>query len=195
MSRLYVANCTRQPQLVYFRLDFNEAGVPAHNRFQPAKQMTIPPGRQVPLGGDLHVNQIEDIIDQLSRYGLVASAEVPRLRKAAPFVFNLDQPVSADVIRTVSDINLGILTRQGAQRRAKAAVAVNETVTNAVANEFAQRGIDAEPTDQIDVAFEQQEQSEAGEKLVAEGFRVRPEGTPGSTPAPTARKFNRRRKS
>lgn len=173
MSRLYVANCTRQFQEIYYRLDYNNKGEPEANRnFQPAKRQTIPPGRQINLGGDLHMTQINDIVEQLKPYGLVGSVDVPRLKTMAPYVFNIDQAVTADVIRNVRNVNSGILIQQGKQQRARAAIIVNETVANVVSNEFAEAGVTKEPTQDVEVEFEQQDQSEAGEKLVEEGYRI-----------------------
>lgn len=183
MSRLFVANCTRQFQEVYYRLDFNDGGQPeANRRFQPAKRETIPPGRQICLGGDLHMTQIKDIIDQLKPYGLVGTVDVPRLNAIAPYVFDIDKPVSVSVINDVRNSNAGILIEQGRERRKKAAIVVNETVANVVGNEFASAGIAKEPTQEIEVEFEQEEQSEAGESRVAEGYRL-----DANAPAPVQR--------
>lgn len=173
MSRLFVANCTRQVQEVYYRLDFNADGAPEPNaRFQPAKRQTIPPGRQIVLGGDLHIKQIEDIVDQLAKYGAVGTLDVPRLKKVAPYVCNVDKSVPVDVIRNVMTVNAGVLTQQGRDRRKKAAIAVDDTVANVVNSQFAEAGIPKEADQSVEVEFEQEEQSEAGEKRVEEGYRI-----------------------
>lgn len=177
MVRLYIANTTKQTQIVCYRLDYGKTGElkDANRRFEPAKQQDIPPGRQVQIGGDFHANQIADIVDQLSKYGMVGVVDVPRLRgKVAPLVYNTDRPVPSSVMEKVRDSNASVLIQQGQERRKKAAVATNELVQNTVANSFAEKGIDAEPADRTDVVIEQQEQSEAGERRVEEGFHVVP---------------------
>jgi hypothetical protein len=180
MARLYIANTTRQEQVVCYRLDFNNDGSPIEaerSRFQPARQQNIPPGRQIPIGGDFHINQITDIVDQLKRYGLIGEMNVDQVissgeRKVVPYIFQIDRTVSAKSIKTIMDHNAAILIDDGQQRRAKAAVASSDLVQNAVASQFAEIGIDQAPTDKFEVGFEQLEQSEAGEKTIAEGYRM-----------------------
>ena len=192
MARLYIANVSRQTQIVCYRLDYNKRGEDnIDRRFQPAKQQDIPPGRQVQIGGDFHMNQITDIVDQLAKYGLIGVIDVPRMgRNVAPYVYNIDKPVPADVMKRVRDHNHGALIAQGKDRRQKAAVATNEIVQDTVAKQFAENGIDATPVDRTDIAFEQEEQSEAGEKRIEEGFHVAPGGKPGKGSKGTRRGKN-----
>ena len=65
--RLYIANPTQQKQVIAYRIDYDAAGnlKDTNRRFQPATQQEIQPGRQIQLGGDMHKNQIEDIISTL----------------------------------------------------------------------------------------------------------------------------------
>ena len=171
MVMLYVANCTKQYQEVHFRLDFNDSNHPNQN--SPAKKQTIPPGRQVALGGDLaHVSQADEIIKQLTAYGLVPASEIARLKAKAPYIYSRDTPVKPDQIRHVQNLNAGILMREGRLLREKAAIVVNETVADTVARQFAENGIDKEATQDVEVEFEQQDQSEAGEKRIEEGYRI-----------------------
>ena len=185
MSRLYIANPTKQTQVVCYRVDIDEAGErkDTNRRFQPARQQEIRPGQQIQLGSDFHIKQIEDIVDQLSTFGLIGVVDVPRLRAAdlsnmrrnvVPYIFNIDRAVPAEAIRKVIAHNSSILIDDGRQRRAKSAVASSEMVQHAVAQQFAENGIDDKPADQIAVSFEQEEQSEAGEKTIAEGYHVVP---------------------
>jgi hypothetical protein len=187
MARLFIANPTRQEQVICYRLDFNNQGdrmEADRTRFQPAKQQTVPPGRQVQLGGDFHPNQITDIIDQLKPYGLIGEVDVPRMeRKVVPYVYQIDRYVGHDTFRKVIAHNSGILIEDGKQRRAKAAVASSEIVQNAVANQFQEAGIEPPPIDQVEIGYEQLEQSEAGESTIAEGFRVDLKTTEPSQPA------------
>lgn len=201
--RLYVANCTRQNWQVQYRLDFNLQGEREPNaRFQPAKQQDIPPGRQVQLGGDMHITQIEAIVEQLAKFGLKGVVDVPGLRTASkrftpadigttPLIFNIDKPIPAEVMRQVQHVNSTILIEQGRMRRQRAAVAVNDLVQTKVANEFMAAGVDELPTDKIDVGYEQLEQSEAGESKIEEGYRV---GAGGAMPGKSAVKPSRKKR-
>lgn len=191
--KLYIANCTRQNMNLQYRMDYNTAGErESLSQFRPARQQDIPPGRQVQIGSDMHMNQIEDIVQQLVKYGLQGEVDVPNLKtsfkkldprsnKPTPMVFNIDRAVRAETIRHVMDLNAGILRAQGQVRRQQAAIATNELVQHKVANELAQNGIDQQPTDRIDITFEQLEQSEAGEPMIAEGYKIGADGqAPGA---------------
>lgn len=174
--KLYIANPTRQTQVICYRLDFNKNGERMEadrTRFQPAKQQDIPPGRQIQLGGDFHIHQIEDIVEQLKPFGIVGVVDVPRLgRQVVPYIFNIDVPVPAEAIRKVQNSNSAILIEDGKTRRAKAAVASNEIVQQTVEHNFRENGIDQKPSEKTTIGFEQLEQSEAGEKTIAEGYKV-----------------------
>lgn len=186
MAKLYVANPTRQRQVVCYRLDFNREGEREElRRFRPARQQDIEPGRQMPLGNDMHQAQITDIVEQLARYGMIGVVDVPRMSGRVTYVYNIDKPVPAEVLRKVIAHNEQVMIADGRDRRMRAAVATNEIVQSTVANHFAQQGIDQKPTDRTAVTFEQQEQSERGEKTIAEGYRVTPEAP--TRPRPKSR--------
>lgn len=202
--KLYIANCSRQNWTIQYRLDFNREGeLDQRRQFQPARQQEIPAGRQVMVHSpDLHMSQVDEIVNQLQRYGMKGVADVPNMRTTVkkfdpksmhptPLIFNVDKPVPADTMRLVQDINARIHTGQGQERRARAAVATNEVIQQRVANEFANAGMAEQPTDKIGVAFEQIEQSELGEKPIAEGYRV-DAAAPG--PAPKGKGAKARRK-
>lgn len=187
--RLFIANPTRQTQVVHYRLDLDEAGGRNPNsRFQPARQQEVRPGRQVQLGGDMHLDQVNEVIDQLKIYGIIGVVDTKRLKAAdlnnlrrsvVPYIFNIDQPVPAEAIRTVKDHNEALLVRDGGKRREKAAVASSDLIQKTVAQQFAEAGIPAEPSNRQTFGIEQEEQSEAGERPIAEGFRIDP-----NAPAP-----------
>jgi hypothetical protein len=191
MAKLYVANTTKQNQRVYFRLDFDvdaEGRRSTILRFQPAKYVDIPPGQQRVIGGEIHQDQVESIVEQLRPYGLAGVTEVASLAAVTPYIFNLNQPVKADHIRYVMAKNEGLQIEEGRQRRAKAAIIMNETVSNAVANQFAQQGIQKEPVQDFEVEFEQLDQSEAGEKRIEEGYRIDPNAPPPPAAAKAAKR-------
>ena len=191
MAKLFIANVGRQNQVVCYRLDYGKDGElkDTNRRFEPAKQQEIPPGRQVMIGGDMHMRQIEDIVDQLKPYGLIGALDAPRQQKIATLVFNIVNPVPAKTMESVRDGNAELQTAEGHDRRMKAAVATNDIVQNTVANQFLEKGIPDQPADKTVITFEQQEQSDLGEKTIAEGYRVE-----ASTAAPPKNKGGRPRK-
>jgi hypothetical protein len=181
--KLYIANPTRQRQVICYRLDFNKDGDPEQlRRFQPARQQDVEPGRQIQLGGDMHQNQITDIVEQLAPYGLIGVVDVPRMQGRVSYLYNIDRPVPSEALRKVMAHNESVLVDDGRDRRMRAAVATNEIVQQTVSQQFAERGIDEAPTDRTTVSFEQEEQSEAGEKPIAEGYKVSPEAPTKNPP-------------
>lgn len=185
--RLYIANVTRQEHIVCYRL-----GASAGQKFTPHKQQPIPAGRQVQVGGDFTMPQIDEIVHQLAPYGMIGVVDVPRLGKnIAPLVYNIDRPVSTEVMRKVRGGNELVMIEDGSDRRRKAAVAANNLVQQAVAEEYAKNNVDQEPPDKTEVTFEQLDQSEEGEKRIEEGYRVQAE--PGQGKAAPSKRSTRRK--
>lgn len=179
--RLYVANTTAQHQTVYYRTDF-----PADGRFSPPRQQPIAPGKQIVLGGDLpSMDTIEALVRQITRYGAVAASEAKNSKRVVPYVWNAEKPVPLAILQHVVRSNASLKIEEGRQRRQRAAVGMNEAVQKIVHEQFAAAAIPAEPTDRVEFGIEQEEQTEAGEKRIEEGFRVRRDGPP---PKPTRAK-------
>jgi hypothetical protein len=164
MGRLYVTNVSRQRQVLCYRLDINRKGeVDPRMANRAALQQAIDSGNQAVVGGDLHPDQIAQIVDQLSAYGMVGVVDVPNnLRGPVPFIFNIDAPVPRNVAMAVVQHNSGVKLADGAKRRERAAVAANEALKSKI-----------DDTPQVfDVEFEQEEVSDLDEKAIAQGFHV-----------------------
>jgi hypothetical protein len=203
MASLFIANCTPQTKEIYYRLDFDIDGKKkdTNRRFEPAKKQTIPPGKQAVIGSTgMHPMQIQDIVDQLARYGLHGVTDLTRRDPltVVPMVFNVERPVPKQIMERVVEENKLALVNQGKERRRKAAVGANEIVQHTLAAQMAAAGMNAEPTDEsqgVEVAFEQLEQSEAGEKRIEEGYRVDAAAAPKNETivARVKRKYTRRK--
>jgi hypothetical protein len=178
MASLFIANCTQQTREIYYRLDFDVDGKKkdTNRRFEPARKQTIPPGKQALIGSSgMHMMQIEDIVGQLVPYGLHGVVDLARREPltTVPLVFNVEKPVPKAVMERVVEENKIALVNQGKERRQKAAIGTNNMVQQTLARQMAAANI--ESTDEpigVEVAFEQLEQSEAGEKRIEEGYRV-----------------------
>src|ERR1700680_4580579 len=173
MSRLCIANPTLQHQIICYRLDYSKEGeLNANSKYQPARQQDCAPGRQVLIGGDFHPMQIKEIVEQLTTFGLIKIEDVTRLgRMPVTYIASVDKAVPAAVIQMVRDHNSQLRVEEGHERRKKAAVASEQIVQNTVANQLADFGIEAQP-ERTTVAFEQLDQSEAGEKRIEEGYKI-----------------------
>lgn len=201
MGRLYIANCTKQNREIQYHLHLKVDGGrlvstdPTPINRMAARQTILPGRQEIVASPDLPPWQIESIIRQLTPHGLVGKDELysPAFRgQIIPMVYSLDRPVSRDVIMYVMDNNAGQLTEEGRQRRVSAAVATNELVVNAVAQTLAQNNIEADVNTKVDVEYEQVEQSEFGEKKIAEGVKVRDDAPEAPPPKQGARRPPRR---
>lgn len=164
--RLYVANLTLHRQDIHYRLDFvDDKGPSRRGAAPPPRKQSIEKGRQVCIGGDLHISQVEDIVSQLSRYGMIGEADLPQLRgkRYVPYVYNLDKHVSVAAMRAVAAHNKGVKLDEGADRREKAALAANEALVSKI--------MDEEPP-KFEVEFEQLDVSELDESRIEAGFRI-----------------------
>lgn len=186
MPMLYVANPTIQNQRVYYRLDFNAEGQRNPNLKGAFKLRDIAPGRQEPVGGTLaHPMQVQEIIQQLRTYGALDVSEVGGQRHFVHHIFSVDRPIPKAVIERVHEQNKGIQTEQGRQRRIAAALAANEILNNTV---------DEATPPPFTVEFEQDEQSELGEKRIEEGYHVVADARPDA-PQPKAQRAPRQKKA
>jgi len=194
MPKLYIANCTKHDQIVFFRLDFDQEGKSVTQIGKMPKQQDIPRGRQRQIGGDQPMPTIDSIVEQLRPFGLIGVADVARMTKMAAYVFDVDRPVSAEVMRRVHAFNDGVAVMAGKVRRQQAAVAVNDQVQKLVDQLAAAANVPLpEPLDtgKPAVEFEQIEQSENGEKRIEEAYVIDREAP--QQPPPEARP--RRRKA
>lgn len=170
MARLYVANATMQSMNVTWRLDFTPEGRQADRQSQTAfKQKMIASGRQEPVGGDLPLGSLTELIQQLSEnLGMIGEVEVPRaLDGFVPLIFNIDRPVNKNTIDIVAQHNSTVKVHEGQVRRKKASVAANEALSKLLL-----QTVNTDPTRAFDVEFEQEEVSENLESSVAEGYHV-----------------------
>jgi hypothetical protein len=163
MVYLYGANCTQQRQVIWYRLDFNTEG-DARQRANALKQISVDPGKQVPIGGNLeHLSQVDEIMKQLALVGGVGVEEFNRLPKNKQVVYLLStgKPVPGRMIEEAHAHNRAVLRAQGQVRREQAAIGVNEIV---------ERHIDA-TVSKFDVEMEQMppvagEETPQGQPLV-----------------------------
>lgn len=193
MPDLYVANCSQQNQIVYFRRNFSAKGSPVQT-FTPPTQREIAPGHQVKILAGEPMDTVDSVTEQLRPYGLIGVTDIPRAKDVVPYIFNVDRPVTKTQIMQVMDHNTRVKIMDGKVRRQKAAVASNDLVTNTVANELARQGLPPESmpdTAGTTVEFEQLEQSEAGEKRIEEGIHVRADA-PNQRPGKVNKSGNRR---
>jgi hypothetical protein len=117
--KLYVANCTKQVQDFVYRVP---------ETLGPARMQRIEIGRQVPLSGDLNTKQIDSIIEQHAKYGLVPADEVDRTKPFIGMCYAVDKPVPLTRMQSAIIHNDEVLALRGQHLRQEAAVAVNNAM-------------------------------------------------------------------
>lgn len=117
MGKMYIANCTNQRQEFIYRVP--EVSAPRHQ--------AIEIGRQTQLSGDLSPKDIEFILRQHEKYGLVKVSEIDRRRPFTGMCWD-EKPIHVSKVKTLWQHNQGVLTQMGKDNRQAAAVAANNAV-------------------------------------------------------------------
>jgi hypothetical protein len=124
--KMYVANLTKQVQSFCYRLPEGRS----------PRQQEIAIGGQTLLSGDLTKMEVDSIIEQHAKYGLVDVAEIDRTKPFAGLCYSIDKPISVEKIRRGLAHNDDVLVDRGRQTQKEAALAVarqvNETNPNAL---------------------------------------------------------------
>jgi hypothetical protein len=121
--RLYIANCTQQVQTFMYRTPEESGAMSGGVRVQP-----IEIGNQIIIPGDLNQIQIDSIVSQHRKYGLIAVDEVDRNKAFAGLCYSIDKPVSISKLLYVIQNNKKLMDERGRKTRLEAAIAVNQQV-------------------------------------------------------------------
>jgi hypothetical protein len=180
--KLYIANCTQQNHIVQTRVP--EKGGPLI--------MEIPQGSQIMYGGaDLNPLQVEAIIKQLQMYGLAVAEDVitSKMSGKVLLIARRDAPVTRDLILKVYQHNHGILQKEGIETRQRAAIAMNNSMTQRA--ELA--GIQGQ--DMMEMSIQEEKAGSIPQDAqVSEGVRVTSEQSFHDNP-PARRGSNRQRRA
>jgi hypothetical protein len=117
--KLYIANCTQQQ----FNFVYRTLGQIA------ARQQMIEIGRQTRLSGEFTAEEIEYIVEQHAKYGLIRDTEVnSRRRGFNGLCYAVDRPVSVENMQIVMTFNSEALVEEGRRLRMEAAVATSTAI-------------------------------------------------------------------
>ena len=120
--KLYIANCTKQVQVFSYRI-IEKNGV---------RTQTIPMGGQIALADDLTSNEVDDIIEQHAKYGLIDAAMVDRTKEFIGLCYSIDKIVPMTRLRSSLEHNDGVLVERGKQLQTEAALAVNQQIEHSL---------------------------------------------------------------
>lgn len=158
MPDLFIANGTMQVQEFHYRLP--EA--------KNARRQVIPVGEQIRISGDLRSVDVDAIIKQHVKYGLIPADEILRGTKPAPLAYRVGRYISSEEIVLLSNRNQGILIDLGRQTRKDAAVAVG----NALGRAAQESGNDFDTADVEITEVPKAGGAGTGESLVAENIQI-----------------------
>lgn len=126
MSKMYVANATRQIHAFTYRAPDDDQGDP--RRASAPRTQFIHPGQQIQLTGEFSTAQIDNIGDQHAKYGLIAVDQIDRTRAFTGICYSVDKPIKADRLEQLMNSNVHVLQDRGREMRKIAAVAVNNGI-------------------------------------------------------------------
>lgn len=117
MTRLFIANCTKQDCDFNFRLPENRKLI----------QVRIPKGCQSTILGELQDTDIAAITRQHSRYGLIHVDEAKKVKAFAGLCWS-NKEIPAKLMQGLYDHNQEALEQKGEEQRKEAAVVVKASI-------------------------------------------------------------------
>lgn len=174
--RIFVGNATKQ----VLTFSYRPPG-------KGVRSQSVPIGGQIQLSGDLTTEEVDCVISQNERYGLVDVKEIDRTKAFIGICYSLDKEISLSYLQRAFDQNHRVLVERGKEIRTNAAIAVNQ-------------GLEAELAEnqlgglsQLEMSVVEQDSpsrsNDAG-PMVAEGVRVSRDAD--APPAPRGRSSRRR---
>ena len=170
--RMYIANCTKQNHVFTYRVPDSE------ETLSRPRALEIKAGSQIRLPDDLNQSQIDAIVEQYARYGMVELKEIDRKKDFAGLCYNIDCSVNIDTIRVGLSHNDQVLRELGAKMRQEAGVAAFQKAEQ-IADE-AGIGLNSVELSVVEDNPDKNDSTREGDP-VAEGVRVNRNEEPGPT--------------
>jgi hypothetical protein len=158
MSKLFIGNATKQ--LMKFSYRTPESG--------GVRVQDIPIGGQVQLTGDLTTSEIDCIIDQHRKYGLISISEIDRSKAFSGLCYSIDRPISFANLQRAIAKNMDVLKDRGREIRKEAALVVN----NGLEAELEETGLGGLAKLEMSVVEEDNPAHPSQGERFAEGLRV-----------------------
>ncbi len=180
MSKMYIANTTKQDHVFTYRVPDDESATMSRPR-----AITIRAAAQVALPDNMNTPQIDAIIQQHGRYGMVDAKEIDRTKPFIGLCYSIDRPVSLDTIRHGLGHNDKVLVERGRKMREEAGVAAfqqaEQNMFELSQQSGEQMGLGAMEVEIVEQNHEKFNGVREGDP-VAEGVRISPHEDPVSTP-------------
>ena len=160
---LYIGNATKLNLDFQYCVDRGSAAQPCPPRSQP-----IPPGTQVRISGDLTPEQIDNILRQHAKYGLVAATSIDQSRGFHGTCYSIGKPITGQRLVLLMRQNHAALIVRGQEIRQQSAVAQSNLLETALTEQGR-----PETLTQMDLTIqEEQHDPNNPEPQLSEGFRV-----------------------
>lgn len=160
--RLFIANATHQVQSFLYRIPEQAT----------MRNQHIPVGSQIALPEDLSLADIDYVLEQHTRYGLIPVDSIQNSKAFKGICYSVDKPVPAGKIEALMHHNRDELTKLGQKLRQEAALTSNSTLES----ELQENGR-PEVLRNLEITVVEENHDERDTAApVAEAFRVRREG-------------------
>jgi hypothetical protein len=166
---MFVANASLQKFQFHYRLP------------EQTKQRTleIEPLSQTAIPDELQPADVDSVLAQHEPYGMVSVEAVKggvRLKSRSVLLYSTEGPVPAPLIRTLYDLNRGLLDEFGRNIRREAAIATNNVLQNTLDTQRSM-GLDAQVAE-VEMTVQEEEPSNGfgDKKPIGEGFVVTEQG-------------------
>ncbi len=116
MTWMYVANATKQTHEFIYRLPEKTE----------AHRQSIQPGSQIRIPLELSQPDLDAVIAQHERYGMIHISQVDKTKPFAGLVYSLDRPVHETKMQELIQHNEDVLVQRGRKIREEAAIATNQ---------------------------------------------------------------------
>lgn len=170
--KMYIANATKQKFDFMYRLP-ETTGLRVQN---------IPIGGQIQITGELLPIQVDAIIEQHAKYGMVSVDEVDRSKSFTGLCYSIDKPIPVSKIMTAVRLNTDVLQERGRQIRQEAAIAENNRIEQSMRENDIPGELKA-----LNVSVQEEKERPDGEQ-VSEGIRVTRSDPQNEQPKPKQRR-------
>lgn len=152
MPDLFIANGTHQHQDFHYRIP----------EIKQSRQQRIAIGGQIRISGDLTQPQVDAIIEQHRKYGLIDANDILKGRGPCPLAFRVGRHITQDEIIMLTQRNRGELIERGEEMRKDMA----QVLGNQLGQAATESGTGAEFAEaSVEVIEETRKGEASGEKL------------------------------
>lgn len=171
--RLFVGNVTAQTHEFLYRL------------IEQTKilRQVIAPGRQIQIAGDLDRADLDYIVGQHAKYGMIPADEISYTKRFHGLCYSIDKPITTALLNYLREHNQGELVEQGRELRRVAAIVSNDLLETALRENGR-----PEQITQFEMTIQEDREIDSDLPQLSEGLRVIRNPNPPVAPKRRGRK-------